>query len=340
MSILNKSKVIAAKIEAVFNVAETLTNTETLEIMSSSSIDATLDTVERDVIKNSLLSMPPIPIRENASGTVAFELIPASGVGDALLGDTFLYAGMGKKSASGLGSGAFIGYSNAGTTPADAIYIAKVAETGTATAYLLGGVTDPTKSLTIKEFIGTNKSLQTTGNVVESLTFNFPTAGVCSVETSISGCGFTTNEADTKLVPTCISTIPYLGKSATFKFDGNSVSATDISISVENTVYSEESITANGYSSKQITGKSVSGSFTLLFEDYSMLTKLKNNTDGSLYLCLTQGVSKFAVYIPTLKLTEFGKSENEGIMTQTVSFNVVATCGSVAEPIIIANLTA
>lgn len=337
--ITSKSTVVAAKIETTFNVAETLTNADCLEVKSSSKLDTTLSTVERDVVRNSMLSLPPIPVRKETSGNLDFELVPESALSDDLLGDALWEAGMGVKEAGGLGTGGFIGYSDAGTTPADMIYLADVAETGTATVYLLGGTTAPTKSLTVKEFVGTNKSMTTTGNVIESIDISLPTADIATVSFKMSGCSFTANESDTKLTPTCSNVVPYLGKSAVFKFDGIAVNATDVSVSITNTIFSQESLSSDGYSSKTVTGKDVKGSFTVMFEDYSMLTKFQNSTDGSLYIQLTQGTNKFAIYIPKLRLTSFSKATTDGIYTQSVDFQVLQDCSVGTNPIIIANMT-
>lgn len=339
MAINTKSKVIAAKIETVFNVAEVLASTDTFTVKSNSKVDATLDTVARDIIQDSMLKTAPIPVRENTSGTIDFELMP-SGTVDDLLGDPFLEAGMGRKSIAaiaGAGTGCFIGYSDDGVTIADQIYMAQATDVNasTAVAYTLANTTEATKSLTIKEFLGLNKSVEATGNVIDSIDIALPTADVATISYSFAGCGFTTNNADTKLTPSCTSTIPYLGKSATFTFDGGSLPATDVSIKIANTVYNEESLIANGYTSKKVTSKDITGSFTLLFEDYTLLTKLQNNTDGTLYIVLTQGINKFAVYIPALKLTTFSKADSSGIMTQTVEFTVVNSCVAGQEAIII-----
>ena len=336
MAIKTRSKVIAAAIESVFNTAETLTNADTLEVKMASSVEATMDTVERDVIRDSLIGLAPIPVRENTSGTIEVELM--ADTAGALIGDMLLEAGMGIKSPAGTGTGAFIGFSDAGTTPGDVIYMAAALEDGTATAYTLAAPTDPTKSLTIKEFIGSNKSIQTTGNVIESFTISLPTADVCMASFTVAGCGFTTNNTDTKLTANCTAALPYLGKSAVFKFDGVSVAATDVTIEVANEVFNDEAITADGYSSKVITGQTITGSFTALFEDYAMLTKFQNSEDGALYVELNQGTNKFGIYIPKLRLTSFSKSDNGGVTQQSVDFQVVYDCGaSVQEPIIIAN---
>jgi len=337
--ITQKSTVMAAKLETTFGVAAVLANADCLEVKSSSKLDTTLDTVERDVIRNSMLSLPPIPVRKTTSGNLDFELLPEGATSDDLLGDALWEAGMGLKEAGGIGAGAFIGYSDAGITPASEIYIADVADTGTATAYLFGTTTTPTKSLTIKEFIGVDKSMTTTGNVVESIKISLPTADVCSVSFSVSGISFTSNNTDTKLVPTCSNVLPYLGKSAVFKFDGVTVNATDVSIDITNEVYNEEALVSDGYVSKVITGKKVSGSFTVLFENYDMLTKFQNSVDGSLYVELTQGSNKFAVYIPKLRLTSFSKSVNNGVWSQSVDFDCLQDCAVGVEPIIIANMT-
>ena len=335
MAILDKSRVLAAKLETVFNVAETLTAADTVQVKGSSKLDAKMDSVERAVITDSLLKTAPINVRENTSGNLDFELMP-SGTGDDILGDVLWEAGFGVKNPAGQDSGFFVGYSDAGTTSANEIYEAQSGDTGTATGYTLSGTTDATKSLTLKQFIGTNKSLETTGNVVSAVDISIPTADVATVSFSVEGCGFTTNNADTKLTPACVTALPYLGKSAVFSFDNNTLSATDVSIKIANTIYNEEGITSAGYTSKQITGKDITGSFTILFEDYSMLTKLQNNISGSLYIELNQGTNKFGVYIPALKLTSFGASSNNGVMTQQVDFAVVYDCSTTTEPIIVA----
>lgn len=337
MAIKSRSKVIATKIESVFNTPEVLTSTDTLEVKMATSIDATLDTVERDVIRDSLIGLAPIPVRENTSGTIEVELM-SNGIGNELIGSMLLEAGMGKYEVAGLATGGFIGFSDAGTTPADRIYLAATAETGEADVWLLAKPADATKSLTIKEFIGADKSMTTTGNVIESMTINLPTADVATLSFSVSGCGFESNNADTKLPAACTAALPYLGKSAVFKFDGTAISATDVSIQVANEVYNEEAITSDGYSSKIITGQTITGSFTALFEDYAMLTKFQNSVDGQLYVEMNQGTNKFAIYIPKLRLTSFGKQDSSGVITQSVDFQVVYDCTTPdAEPIIIAN---
>ena len=335
MPIKSKSKVVAAKIETTFNVAETLTNTETLEVAASSSLSATLDTVERDVIRDSLLGQAPIPVRENVSGNIDFEIIP-SGTDHDLNGDAFWEAALGIKSPAGADTGAFIGYSDAGVTPASEIYLAVATETGTSTAYLLGSTTDATKSLTVKEFLGADKSLETTGNVVESVSINLPTAGVATASFSIAGCGFTTNNADTKLTSSCVTELPFVGKSAVFKVNGTDYAATDVSINIANEVYNVESLATDGYSEKVITGKSVTGSFQILFEDFSELTAFQNSTDGSLYIEIAQGTDKFAIYVPVLRRTSVATSDDNGVIVQTVEFQVIEDCATTAEPIIIA----
>ncbi len=341
MAIKSKSKVLAAKIEGVFNVEEVLTDAESLEVKSNSSLEVSLETKDRDVIRNSLLKLAPIPIREEASGTIAVELM-ASGTDDNLIGDVLLEAGLGVKSVAGTaggGTGAFIGFSDDGTTVANEIFMATVSDTAdsTAVAYTLAGTDATTKSLTIKEFIGIDKSVVTTGNVVESIKFNLPTADIATLDFSVGGCGFETSNSDTKLNPLCVDGIPYLGKSATYVFDGTSLDATDVSIDITNEVYNVEAVTADGYSAKIITGQEVKGSFKVLFEDYALLTKFQNNVDGSLYIMLTSGTSKFAVYVPKLKLTSFSKSDDSGVISQSVEFVVVTSCVAGQEPIIFAS---
>lgn len=336
MAIKSRSQVIAAKLETTFNVAESLTSADTIEVNDSSNVDVSIETKERKVIRDSLLDMAPIPIRESSKAAINVEVAP-SGTADDLIGDPFFEAGMGVKSPAGSGTGAFIGYSDAGVTPADMIYMAQSGDTGTAVAYTLAGTTAQTKSLTVKEFIGADKSVLTTGNVVSSIKIALPTADVATVAFDMEGCSFTVNESDTKLAPACTNALPYLGKSAKYVFDGVSMNATDVNIDIANTVYNVEAITSAGYSAKAITGAKIDVSFKLLFEDYSLLSKFQNSADGSLYVELDSGANKFAVYIPTLRITNFSKSDNGGVLEQQITAQVIVDCGSSSEPIIIAS---
>lgn len=341
MAIRSKSKLVAAKIEAVFNTGEVLADADALEVAMSTSISATLDTIDRDVIRDSLIGLAPIPVRENVSGNVDFELIP-SGTDNDLNGDAFWEAAMGLKSVAataGAGTGGFIGFSDDGTTSANMIYLADAGDTAdsTATVYTLSGTTDATKSLTIKEFMGADKSLLTTGNVIESLSIDLPTAGVCTAKFNFGGCGFETNNADTKLNGSCVNEVPFVGKSATFTVNDVDYDATDVSVSINNDVYNVETLATDGYSEKVITGKTVTGSFKILFEDFSELTAFQNSTAGALYIQIAQGTDKFAIYIPAMLRTGVSTQDDSGIVSQTIEFQVVEECGGAAtEAIIVA----
>ena len=82
-----------------------------------------------------------------------------------------------------------------GVTPVDEIWLASAGEVdSTSAVYYLASPDSATKSVTIKEFVGADKSVVTTGNVVESIKFNLPTADIATLEFSVAGCAFTTSK--------------------------------------------------------------------------------------------------------------------------------------------------
>ena len=320
MAITTKSKIIAAKKETTFNTAETLTDAEVIEVLSKSSIEPKVDTIERDTIRGSFIKAKSVPVRNLADGTVSVEIV---GDTDDLMGDVFYEIGIGKKTANGCLIGATDITTGGGSDDA--------------TLYSLSAPSDATVSATVKEFVGADKSLTVTGVVVDEVTINVPTAGIATTDFKLSGCGFTSSNADTKLNSTCVSSVPFIGKSATFQVGGVDFCATDVSITISNDVFSQECITTDGFGSKAVTSKDIKGSFTTLFDDYSLLTALQNNTTGSLFLKLTQGTSEFAVFCPEISYTSFSKGEDNGIITQQIEFMVSLACGSTTEPIYVAH---
>jgi hypothetical protein len=317
MAVSIKSKLIAAKKETVFNTAETLTDADVIEVSASSTLEPTVETIERDVLRDSFIAAPSIPVRNLVSGSITTELL---GDTDALIGDVLYEIGIGKRTENG------------GEITATDV---KVGGAGDALIYTLASPSDATSSATVKEFIGADKSITATGVVVDEVTFNVPTAGVATTDFKLSGCGFTSNNTDTKLTSTCTNSIPFIGKSATFEIGGVSFCATDVSITIANDVFSQECITTDGYGSKSVTAKSITGSFTTLFEDYTLLDKLRNNDKGSFFLKLTQGTHEFGIYIPEIVYTSVGKGDDSGIVTQSVEFMVSQGCGANMEPIIV-----
>jgi len=321
MALLSKGNIFAIAKEATFNTAPTFADGDVVEVTGDTSLSPNVDTVQRNVIKNSFLGQPSIATKETGSGTVGVELIPEDS-GTDLNGDAVLEAALGIKSGPAADNGAFIGYSDAGTTTANEVYRAKSGETGTATLYTLSKPADTVVSLAIKQFVGGSADdvITYTGVVPNSTTFNFPVADIATVSFDVGASGFATTTGETLLTGVPVTGAPFVGKSVTFTVDGVSYCAKDLSFTVSNTITDIECLTGSGIGNKVPTAKEVTGSITLTFEDFAELDKLKNNTDAKIYLEMTSGAKKFAIYLPKVRYTSLSLADADGLIDQQIEF--------------------
>lgn len=318
------SAVYAIIKEGTFNGGGTFTNTDVVEVTSDTSMKPEGDSIERKAIKNSFLSQPKMAGKIYGSGSVGVELIPLGGASKDLNGADILEVALGLREEAALGTGAFIGYSNAGTTPAKMIYEAKTGETGTAVLYKLSKPCGTQPSLAIKQFLGCDagdsQSITYTGIVPTSVKFDFPTADLATITFDVGASGYVTAAGEAILSGTAIVENPYVGKNAVFTVDGTSYEATNLSFTIENTVTDREAITSDGITSKAVTKKVVKGSLGVTFENYSELNKFKNNTDAAVYLEMVSGTHKFAIYFPRARYTSVAIEDADGILENKIEF--------------------
>jgi len=327
MSYQTKGTVFAVAKEATFNTAPTLQSTDVVQPTADSSFSPNVDSVERTVLRNSFVNLPSIATNFIGSGNLTFELLPDNDTNGGVSGDVVVEVGLGKVSRKGSDTGGFIGYSDAGTTPAPMIYMAQTGETGTADVYYLSTPADGNESLTVKQWVGgADKSVTYTGCVPNSIAMNFPVADICTIAADLGAANFATNESDTALAGTLNNAIPFVGKSATLVYTdeagtAHNICVSNLSITVNNTVANVQTLCGTGYTESATTAKTVEGTFDILFEDFAYYTAMRNSEYGQLYLELTAGTSKFAVYLPNISITSADLGDQDGLVSQTVAFS-------------------
>ena len=321
MALLSKGNIFAIVEEVTFNTAPAFVDTDTQEVTSDTNLAPNVDSIERKVILDSFVGQPSVAIKETGSGTMAYELIPDNTGTDLPFG-LILKAAMGRYEAAGADTGAFIGFSDAGTTPAEMIFKAEAADTGTSDLWTLSRPADTKFSLAIQQFVGGSGDdvITYAGVVPASTTFNFPVADICSAVFEVGASSFVTSTGETPLVSTALTSAPYVGKNATFVVGGTPYCAKDVSVTIPNTIVDYDGLCSTGIMDKIITGKAVTGSFKMTFEDFSELDKLKNNTDGTLYLRLGNGSNEFAIYLPKIRYSAVNIADADGLIENTVEF--------------------
>ena len=251
---------------------------------------------------------------------------------------------MGIVEEPGLDAGAFIGYSDDGTTPASMIYEADptglaVGETGTATLYKLNKPCGDQDSLGIMQYLGCDAGdsqlIEYTGIVPNSVTFDFPVADIATISFDVGASGFSTSSGVAILNSVYLAANPYVGKNAAFEVGGVVYEAKDLSFTVENTVSDREAITSSGITDKIITAKVVKGSITVTFENYDELDTFKNSADATCYLEMTSGAHKFAIWLPRIRYTSVGIEDDDGILVNKIEFEAYEDAGG--EAILIAH---
>jgi len=225
------------------------------------------------------------------------------------------------------GKGGFVGKDSAGTA-ADVVSIADASTAGTDVVYVVKpkpADTEERKSLTVRKFYDADAvCLVATGNVANKVDLAFPQADISTSTFGLEGANYTTPADQTK--PSCQAVgLPFVGKSATFKYKGNVVNAMDVSFSVANTITNEEGITGNGYTNKYIVEKNVTGSFKVFMSDLSAYDDLKNQTQGTLFLKLglTESGNTYdlGVYMGNLKLNDISITDDSGKLIEiTINF--------------------
>ena len=323
MGYRTKSALYAVIKEATFNAGGTYLDADVVEATGDTTLSPEIDSIERKSVSNSFLMSPKLPGKESGSGTFGVELIPEE-TGTDVNGKAILEVALGTVEVPGVATGAFIGYSDAGVTPASMIYEAVAAEEGTATLYKLNKPCGAQESLSIMKYLGCDAGdsqlIEFTGIVPNSTTFDFPVADIATVSFDVGSAGFATSSGVAILNSVYLTANPYVGKNATFEVGGVAYEAKDLSFSIENTVSDREALTSAGITDKIVTAKMVKGSLSVTFEDYSELDAFKASADATCYLEMTSGAHKFAIYLPKIRYTSVGIEDDDGILVNKIEF--------------------
>ena len=312
-------------VESSYNVAPSFSDSDVI-VAEKADIKPKIDTVNRKSISCSLITEAGVPVRFTADGTIAVEMITGADANGnpAFYGDVLYLAATGIKAiATGAnGKGGFIGKTADGATTVDEINFADSSHAGTATIYTVTDIEVAKTSLSVQKFYDSgDEVLLATGLVVSKADFSFNQADILSATFSLEGAGYTTESGLNKPACNLPSNKPFVGKNATFTYGGNAKDAQNVSVSVANKITSVESITTEGYIDKAIVEKTITGQFTLLFDDFSYLNDLTNQTVGSLYLAIPNGSNEIGLYLPRIKVTEVNINDNSNLLIEvTISF--------------------
>ena len=317
--------------EDSFGAGATFTDSDVI-VFNEFSANPKEDKVDRKQINCDIVKKAGVNVRSTVDGNASIEVVPVTNGNDQDLAAFVLWnAGLGWRNAPGhagddtdKGKGGFVGKDHAGND-ADQVSLADSDTAGTDVVYTLSeGNTGSSNvaSIAFKKFYdASDVELYAKGVVVNKVDIAAATADIVTATFGLEGANYETPTGDTKPACASLDTLPFIGKSATFKYDGNSINAMDVSFSVANQITNEEGITGSGYTNKIIVEKQVTGSFKVLFDNFSYLDAMKAATNHELYLEITSGNNKFGVYFPQLKITDFSVTDNSNMLIEAqISF--------------------
>jgi len=368
MSYIDKSAQWAIKKEATYGDPTTTFAAEDIVELINPTMDASIELVEREVLKNSLVKAQPIPGKETSSGSFGVEF--SSTVTDELNGDVLYESGMGARIAPVVeeavtcatgtvtvaDSGVFtVGQAVklSGGIATEFAVIRTIPDGTTFTvepvcaddqvlvkgllSYTIAKPDTAAISLAIEEYFE-NAANQITytyaGVVVSDMTMNFPVANIVKTDFSVAGAGFDVQNAVGDRASVCHAFDPYIAKNMTFTYDSVSYDVKDLSVKVTSDVYDVEALTTDGITNKVVTGKSeVGGSFGLEYEGVALFEKFQAGTSGALFGTVANGATTAVVFAPNVIISNSAKSIDSSLYMDSCDFTCLssAVCSDTIE---------
>jgi hypothetical protein len=326
MALKTRGIVVEVAKEQTYNVAPADSNYSVV-VAQEFSLNPKENFTDRKQINCSIVKVAGIDIESTTEGNAVMEIVPdSSGTDVDFFGAVLYEAGLGYKYVPGHagdsadnGKGGFVGKDHDGTV-ANVVSLADNNTAGTDIVYTLqpkAGETEERKSIAVRKFYdASDVCLDATGIVINKVDIATPTADIATATFGLAGADYTTPTNKTKPACGAVDPLPFIGKSATFEYDGNTINAMDVSFSVANTITDEKAITGNGVTDKIIVEKQVTGTFKLLLKNMSMLQAVKDAAAHTLYLNIKSGSNELGIYFPQIKLTEFNITDNSNMLIE------------------------
>lgn len=204
--------------------------------------------------------------------------------------------------------------------------------------YILPKPSDLVTSLAIRENLkpqsGTPIDYDYLGVMVGETTLDYPVGNIATASFSLAGAGFDIDSTGTSPTLPCAIATPVVGKNATVKVGATSYVAKDLSVKVTTEATDVNAITSDGISNKVVVGKMVSGSFRIEYTGTTMIDTYQAGTKATMSLLLKDGGKTspviHGVIAPQIKFTNVTRSDDGGLLYDTVEFEVISPdCGTV-----------
>ena len=158
---------------------------------------------------------------------------------------------------------------------------------------------------------------------------NFVTGQMPTISFSFEGMSFSESASSPSYSPTYDDSLPVVALGACIYQDGTSLSMSEFSLSLENTLgYKTTTCSSNGRVGSRVTNRSITGSLMPYKQDDSVAqyTNWLNDATFSIFGYaynpdssgnLTEVV---AFYLPSVQITERSQSDNEGLLQESLTY--------------------
>ena len=367
MSFLIKGRSVAVVEEVSYGAANPVfTNADYIDY-TAADISADIEKIDRAVLRDSLLNLESLQGQETSSGSISVEISGAvagkvngellyeNGIGKKVAQAVATTVASGTSttvftltSVAGLAVGQALKVTTGGsaqytviTNITGSVVTVSPALTGTPVAadpvkgllsFLLPKPKDTVTSLAVRENLkptsGNNIDYDYLGVMVSEVSFDFPVGGISTATFNLGGAGFTTKTPGSTPATPCTLNTPVIGKNAIFKAMGNTYEAKDVKFTVSTEIFDVTAITTDGLADKIVTAKTVTGSFSVMYDGTSNFDLFKAGTKGAASLLLKDGGKTSPVitgfFMPNIKITSVKRTEDGGIFYDNIEFEVLS----------------
>lgn len=337
MSFLSKGRSFAVAKETAFGEGTTVFANSNYVDYTAGDMSADVESINRDVVRNSLLAVESVLGQETSSGSLTVELSGDDTI-NGVNGDLLYENGLGIKIpktvgttiTSGTSATVFTVTSATGLTIGQALKVSMVggaeyvtitdivgttitvspALSGTPagseaivglTSYIIARPDTDIDSLAVREHLkstaGAEINYNYSGCMISDVSLDFPVGGISTAAFTIGGAGFATETGASSITLPCTTRTPVVGKNAILEVDGIELEAQDVSIKIGTDITDIKAITSDGISNKVATGKNISVSFKVEYTGVDNLVRLQAGTKGTLMLQLKDGGSTSPVIV-------------------------------------------
>lgn len=360
---LVRKSTLAVMLESTYGTMPTMTLSQVIASWGSPNFNSTFDQIEDQTIRNSLSKYGTIRGAETVSGDIGFPFRGSGTAGTAPDPDVLYECAIGVKNTSTAstthatnpctttslvlvtGGGANFAVGDAVLVGGEVTWVtAKATDTLTVSPALatapgfgaaVGAGVHYKLASTVKSFAaqfwrGDITREDYTGLVAESLTLDFATGQVPVPKVGFQGKGMGSPVAQAYGLgaPTLDATIPLVARDMVVTIGGVSYPVGNIAFDYKMDLFRRLAVTTSGTQEILPTGRAITGSFSLVYENKTVEDAFRADTQAELRIvCGATAGNICAIRIPKMRYTETPKGEESGVYKYDTKWQAVPVAG-------------